>query len=362
MILFAAGNSNRPVNDTVNEQGWPNNILSGPTAWLDGFAANEFVMAISACTSLNTKSAYSSWGNEISVCAPSNNGHPNLGNTLTYPQIRGSFPGRGIVTTDRVGVNGYSQSDYTGDFGGTSSACPLVAGVAALVISANPDLTGLEVREILEQTADKITDPSTDPQLGLSLGTYDENGHSQWFGFGKVNAFQAVQEAIRRKNGTIPPTETNTLSRSSAPNLSIPDNATAGIEDTISIEESGILTGIEVAIDISHTYIGDLVVRLVSPRGSNIILHNRNGGSANNLVQTYTMSTLSGLAVVLEEEIQGNWRLRIQDLAGADVGQLNRWDLTLTLEGTSPPAEEPEGPVVLSEAPVRESQIIPLLA
>ncbi|HEY9805706.1 MAG TPA: S8 family serine peptidase, partial [Candidatus Obscuribacterales bacterium] len=73
VIVFAAGNANRPVNGAINEQGWPNNVLRGPTTWLTGFAVHPDVIAVSACTSLNKKAAYSNWGTNISVCAPSNN-------------------------------------------------------------------------------------------------------------------------------------------------------------------------------------------------------------------------------------------------------------------------------------------------
>ena len=78
---------------------------------------------------------------------------------------------------------------------GTSSAAPLVAGVAALVISTNPGLTGTEVKMILQESADKIIDPNPDPVLGLNKGSYDAGGHSEWFGFGRVNAALAVRRA-----------------------------------------------------------------------------------------------------------------------------------------------------------------------
>ncbi len=203
IIVFAAGNSNRPVNGTVNEMGWPEDLYSGPTQWLSGFAAHEDVLAVSACTSLGGKSAYSNWGKEISVCAPSNNGrpsvgYPGIGKLPTYPEITTPLRGRGIVTTDRVGRSGYTRGDYTSTFGGTSSACPVVAGVAALVLSANPELSAKEVKKIIEDTADKIIDREPDPQLKLSKGTYDSGGHSDWFGHGKINAFNAVQKAIER--------------------------------------------------------------------------------------------------------------------------------------------------------------------
>ena len=77
---------------------------------------------------------------------------------------------------------------YTDEFGGTSSAAPLVAGVAALVISANPALTATEVKDIIKETADKINPDNNDPE-----GKYDNDGHSKWYGYGKVNAGNAVK-------------------------------------------------------------------------------------------------------------------------------------------------------------------------
>ena len=55
----------------------------------------------------------------------------------------------------------------------------------------------------MQQTADKIIDPNPDPVLGLQKGTYDADGHSDWFGFGKVNAFKAVQLALKWKGAPV---------------------------------------------------------------------------------------------------------------------------------------------------------------
>ncbi|MEG4025582.1 S8 family serine peptidase [Microcoleus sp. S13C4] len=207
VILFAAGNANRPVNGTINEKGWPNNVVEGQTRWLAGFAVHPDVIAVSASTSLNKKAAYSNWGTSISVCAPSNNAPPGTwlpetGFIGTPPQVTQYLPGLGVFTADRVGTQGYDWGDYTDTFGGTSSATPVVAGVAGLILSANPRLTAREVRGILEQTAEKIVDPDPDPQLGNRMGNYDpNNGRSDWFGYGKVNAFKAVQAAVRKGGG-----------------------------------------------------------------------------------------------------------------------------------------------------------------
>ncbi len=193
VIVFAAGNYNAPLNDPENTGFIWNHPVYGEMnsthAILNGNAAHPDVIAVSAVTSLNRKAAYSNWGKEISVCAPSNNFHP----LDPYANV----PGRGILTTDneQFGLGFTGGSRFTGDFGGTSSATPLVAGIAALVISANPGLTAHQVKEILRETADKIQDTQPDPVLNLNKGTYDENGHSEWFGFGKVNAAKAVLKA-----------------------------------------------------------------------------------------------------------------------------------------------------------------------
>lgn len=160
-IVWAAGNGDESVS-------------------LDGYAANPDVMAIAASTSDETRAHYSDFGPEIWVCAPSSG-------SAAKGQKR-------IFTTDRTGGDGYNvgglsdgdaAGDYTNDFGGTSSATPLVAGVVGLMLSVNPALTHTQVREILRDTAEKIGDPAD----------YGDSGHSTRFGFGRIDARRAVDAA-----------------------------------------------------------------------------------------------------------------------------------------------------------------------
>lgn len=194
LIIFAAGNYNAPLNDPDNTSFiWyhpDHGEIEQTGAILNGNAAHPDVVAVAASTSQNRKAAYSNWGKEISVCAPSNNFHP------INPRER--VPGRGIWTTDNEAQgHGFTEnSRYTGSFGGTSSATPLVAGVAALAFSANMELSGRQVKQILQETADKIVDTTPDPVLGNTKGTYGADGHSEWFGYGKVNAAKAVARAL----------------------------------------------------------------------------------------------------------------------------------------------------------------------
>ncbi len=199
VILFAAGNYNAPIHARdVNSFIWRHPLLGLKETRgtiLNGFAEHPEVIAVSASTSLNLKAAYSNWGKEVDLCAPSDNAHPI--------DIQKRLPGQSIWTAD----NGRFGNRFTNKFGGTSASCPMVAGVAALVLSANPALTADEVKEILISTADKITDPGPDPVLGLRKGTYDQNGHSEWFGYGKVNAFRAVRRAMELKKTEEPDVE-----------------------------------------------------------------------------------------------------------------------------------------------------------
>ena len=333
VIVFAAGNANRPTNGTVSESGWPNNALSGDTDWLGGFTVHPDVITVAASTSLNKKAAYSNWGAEISVCAPSNNAPPgiglqDLGYVFTPPQVTGALPGLGIVTTDRVGAAGYSQDNIAIDFGGTSSACPLVAGVAALVLSANPDLTAAEVKQLLQQTADKIVDPNPDPQFGFRKGTYEAGGRCDWFGYGKVNAAKAVQAAVQRQAmAAIAPSRQ--LQQQNTSSMAIPDNNPQGATSTIQIAETGTVRSIQISVAIDHGFLGDLEVSLTSPTNQTVLLQSRLLGRSTRLQSTYTLQTTALLRRFLNQSAQGYWQLRVVDAAEGDTGTLNSWTLTL---------------------------------
>lgn len=105
--------------------------------------------------------------------------------------------------------------------------------------------------------------------------------------------------------------------------VTIPDSPAAAV--TSSITASGV-TGnapatTKVDVNIVHTYRGDLVVDLLAPDGTVYNLHNRSGGSADNLVQTYTVNASSEVA-------NGVWKLRVKDAAAQDTGYINSWKIT----------------------------------
>ncbi|MFF4425398.1 M28 family metallopeptidase [Streptomyces sp. NPDC001549] len=105
--------------------------------------------------------------------------------------------------------------------------------------------------------------------------------------------------------------------------VNIPDSPAAAVSSPITV--SGV-TGnapatTKVDVNIVHTYRGDLVVDLLAPDGTVYNLHNRSGGSADNLVQTYTVNASGEVA-------NGVWKLRVKDSAAQDVGYINSWKIT----------------------------------
>ncbi|GHB48810.1 peptidase M4 [Streptomyces cirratus] len=100
----------------------------------------------------------------------------------------------------------------------------------------------------------------------------------------------------------------------------IADNST--VESPITVTRTGNAPStLKVDVNIVHTYVGDLRVDLVAPDGSVYNLRNRTGGSADNIVQSFTVNASSEVA-------QGVWKLRVADLAAADTGYINSWKLT----------------------------------
>ena len=106
-----------------------------------------------------------------------------------------------------------------------------------------------------------------------------------------------------------------------SPSLAITQANT--ISDTITVSDSGTATSVSVAVDVTHTYIGDLKIDLVAPDGTTKTVHSRSGGGTDDIDQTYTPD-FEG------ESIAGTWTLRINDnYAAADNGILNSWTLTI---------------------------------
>lgn len=143
IVVFAAGNENREI-------------------LADEVAALPHVIAVGALTIFDEATSFSNYGAPVDVTSPV-----------------------GTITTDVSGAEGGDPSDYTTSFGGTSSACPLVAGLAALLVSAKPDATGREVEAAIIEATRRA--PFAEP---------DANGHDPLYGYGIVSAPRAMRKLL----------------------------------------------------------------------------------------------------------------------------------------------------------------------
>jgi subtilisin-like proprotein convertase family protein len=119
------------------------------------------------------------------------------------------------------------------------------------------------------------------------------------------------------------------------PALSIPDNDATGVSSTVEVTMSGEVTSVRAFVDITHTYQGDLRVQLTSPSGTTVILHDRSGSSADNILGWYPddLGPAGNLDAFLGEEMQGAWRLTVSDHAGWDTGTLDEWCVNIGYSG-----------------------------
>ncbi|MBT2448019.1 S8 family peptidase [Streptomyces sp. ISL-43] len=221
-------------------------------------------ITVGATTSSDAKASYSNYGTVLDLFAP--------GSSIT------SSWGTGDTATNTIS--------------GTSMATPHVVGAAALHLAANPTATPAQVATALVNAAtpNVVTSPGTgSPNRLLNVG-----------------------------NSTTPPNPGTRFENTA--DYAVNDNATVESPITVSGISGNAPATLSVPVDIKHTYVGDLRVDLVAPDGTVYNLRNRTGGSADNIIQTFTVNASAEVA-------NGVWKLRVADLANIDTGKIDSWAL-----------------------------------
>jgi len=120
----------------------------------------------------------------------------------------------------------------------------------------------------------------------------------------------------------------------SSPALAIPDNTPAGVYDTFTFAEDVAMSDVEIYMNLTHTYIGDLILEVTSPEGTTVRLHNRTGGTTEDIIGWYdselTVDGPGALTDFMGESPVGDWTLWVSDNAGADLGTVNQWCVQAT--------------------------------
>jgi subtilisin-like proprotein convertase family protein len=189
---------------------------------------------------------------------------------------------------------------------GTGYAAAVAAGVVSRVISENPNLSMINVLSILRMTAVQL-----EADTGASV-LHLQNAVA------KARSWEVMSVELFEENDHV--------------DLMIPDGEPQGISRTIRVDKQGRLLDVLVKVDITHTYIGDLRVWLTSPQGQLFVLHDRQGGSKDNLVKEYGLAVAPGLTELIGADISGDWALSVADLTRMDVGHLKSWGLKLRYE------------------------------
>eukprot|EP00301_Raphidiophrys_heterophryoidea_P006337 c12564_g1_i3.p1 GENE.c12564_g1_i3~~c12564_g1_i3.p1 ORF type:complete len:1536 (+),score=430.03 c12564_g1_i3:367-4608(+) len=280
---------------------------------MDGFANSIYVIAVGASNDQGVRSEYSERGAAIHISAPSSDRQPHPG----------------ITTSDLMGSAGYTDSSCTNTFGGTSSATPLVAGVVALILEANPLLSWRDVKHVLKVSATR-TDPVS--------GGWVQNGGGVWvshsYGFGVVNAGRAVE--LARQWQPLPPLVSFSITQEGSVLGRRPRVFEARVPspDPIGSQRVTTVEMVEVYVWITCVHRGSVTIELRSPSGTTSILAKIKEESYPDYDGWRLMSVQHW-----GESAVGVWQLTVFDLLSPG-SRLVKWNLALHGSGFPMDASE----------------------
>lgn len=316
--------------------------------------ATPYKIVVGATNANGEASSYSTPGSSMWISAPGGEYGINSPAMITT-DIMGCNAGNSYRDANQplefdFGFNSLNlQCDYSSRFNGTSSAAPVVSGVVALMLEANPELTWRDVKHILAVTADKIdydpllntlNHPNAANPFGLGY-VYDykwvENAsgflYSNTYGFGRVDAAEAVEMALTYDLSLLGTYE-NTKSDEdvwyydSGPLVgkTIPDENLSGVEDQIWVGHDFVIESVQISLTTDHEWPGDLAIHLVSPSGTESRVLNLNSMAySEGLDPEFLMISNAFYG----EESEGYWTIKIIDGDATGVGELLNWKILI---------------------------------
>ncbi|MBK6898846.1 MAG: carboxypeptidase regulatory-like domain-containing protein [bacterium] len=222
-------------------------------------------------------------------------------------------------------------------------------GVSGRVdLAGSSDDSGVLV-EAFPNGGTTYTDASGNYALsGLYAGDYTIRASKAAWSIASTSVTLAEGQQLTGVNLTL--TSVSELTQCLQPGLPIADYATVTSPMALAMGAGATVTSVEVFVDITHTYQGDLAVDLSSPAGTTVRLHNRTGSGTDNIYGWYpdALTPAGDLGLFAGQVLDGNWTLTVADQAGGDTGTLNEWCLKIVYGGGSTAAGD--APSVLSLA------------
>ncbi len=321
ILVWAAGNGGR-YDDNANKNGYANSI---------------YTIAVGALGDRGKRARYSEIGPNLLVTAP-------VGDRRGFGTVTSDLSG-----DDGLNISGYANEfqdpAYTKNFFGTSSSAPMISGIAALMLEANPVLGWRDVQEIFVRSSRRI-DLAADSWFTNAAGF----PFSDEYGAGLADAYAAVEMAKSWTN--LPPQRTAAQNLPIEAPIDIPDADETPNEYRFSF--SGTHLRIEQAtlpLFLDHPARGEIAIELESPSGTISQMVGRNDDDSRGYFD-WTFSTVQFWG----EDADGEWKLRIQDGVSGNTGQLRQ--ATLELHGAETiPHTLPVTPRNLSATGVRSNSI-----
>ena len=255
-----------------------------------------------------------------------------------------SAHGSNVTTTSRrlINDNGGVLGNDTDTVNGTSYSAPIVSGVVALMLEANPNLGYRDVQEILSLTATSKNVLASDWQWNGDKNWNGGGRHvSHDFGYGIVDAQAAVRLAENwhlqsRYDNQV---RLDNIYRSGTINTAIDDNG--GRQFTVDVNSSTLqLENVLVTVNLTHARASDLIIKLISPSGTQSILLNEVGKTADkpegdsSFAGSQTLNYTFNSALLRGENPNGTWKLQVFDNKTGETGVLHDW--SLSFQGFAP--------------------------
>ena len=283
-----------------------NGHQNGDNSNKDAYANSRYTIAVGAINWKGERTEYSESGSNVMLVAPSHN--------------NSEWVDPAIFSTDISGADGHNSTNYLDDMGGTSASTPMVAGVIALMLEANSDLTWRDIQHILVRTSKKI-DSSNEGWFK----TYEGRDYNHNYGYGLVDASAAVNLALNWQNATSGLDFTETLFNVGKVDVNqfIFDGNDLGRTSEVFVNQSINIETVEVRVNISHPYRGDLNLFLESPNGivSELV---RQSNDNNDNYDGWTFSSV----VHWDENSFGLWKLKVNDTVLGTAGTWNYWNMS----------------------------------